>query len=108
MSYYTFNKEVKESVEKKTVAIATYEGGAEIIAKALNFYFGDNYTRNESVEMMHSNTASALKIIAKSVEKWGIDKDEIIEYLIEVADEMEAQSLVVAMRDELKFDKPKD
>ena len=32
----------------------------------------------------------------------------IIDYLRELAEEMEAQSLVVAMRDELKFDCPKD
>mgnify|MGYP000134237682 CR=1 FL=1 len=79
---------------------------AEIIVKALNYYFGDTYTRNESVEMMHQNTSNALKRIADSVEKWEYDSEQIIDYLRELAEAMEAQALVVSMRDELKFGKP--
>lgn len=66
------------------------------------------WTRNECVEMMNANTAQALKKIADFVKKYEYDAETIIEYLIEVSDEMEAQALVVSLRDELKFDKPKD
>lgn len=67
MSYYSENKNIKETDKNKTVAVATYEVGAEIIVKALNYYFGDTYTRNEAVEMMHQNTSNALKSIADFV-----------------------------------------
>lgn len=69
MSYYNDKKNIKETVKNKIVAVATYEVGAEIIVKALNYYFGDTYTRNEAVEMMHTNTAFDLKSIADFVKK---------------------------------------
>ena len=106
MSYYSIKKSIKETVENKTIAVATYERGAEIIATALNFYFSDNYTRNESVEMMHTYSSKTLNTIADFVEKNNYSKEEIIDYLRELQDEMEAQAIVVSMRDELKFDKP--
>ena len=90
------------------MAVATYEVGAEIIVKALNFYFGETYTRNQAVEMMHNNTANALTDIAKFLEKHDYTGEMAVNYLREIAEEMKAQALVVAMRDELKFDKPKD
>lgn len=108
MSYYSENKNIKETTKDKIVAVATYEVGAEIIVKALNYYFGDTYTRNEAVEMMHQNTANGLKSIADFVEKEGYDSEEIIDYLRETQEAMEAQAIVVSMRDELKFGKPKD
>jgi hypothetical protein len=108
MSYYNEKKNIKDADKNVTVAIATYEIGAEIIVKALNFYFGDWYTRNEAVEMMNKNTADALKSIADAVKRWEYDAQDIIEYLIELSDELAAQALVVSMRDELKFDKPND
>lgn len=108
MGYRNKNKEVIDVEYDKTVAVATHEAGAEIIVKALNFYFGDTYTRNESVEMMNSNTSNALKSIAEFVRKHEYDTDQIIEYMIELSEEMAAQALVVSLRDELKFDKPKD
>ena len=40
MSYYATCKEVKETTQNKTVAVASYKEGAEIIVNALNFYFG--------------------------------------------------------------------
>jgi hypothetical protein len=107
MSYYNEKKNIKETDKNKTLAVATYDVGAEIIVKALNFYFGDWYTRNQAVEMMNKNTSNALKRIAEFVKKQEDDSEEIIDYLIEVSEEMEAQALVVSMRDELKFDKPK-
>jgi len=108
MSYYNDKKNIKETTQNKTVGVATHESGAEIIVKALNYYFGDTFTRNESVEMMNQNTANALKTIADLAEKQEMDADELIDYLREISDEMEAQALVVSMRDELKFGKPKE
>ncbi len=66
------------------------------------------WTKNEAIEMMHANTANALKAIALSVEKWNYDAKEIIDYLIETAEEMEAQALTVTIRDELGYDLPVD
>lgn len=65
------------------------------------------WTKNEAVEMMHANTSSSLKTIADFVKRHDMDADEIIDYLIEISEELSAQALVVALRDELKFDKPK-
>ena len=108
MSYYNDKKNVKETDKNKIVAVATYEIGAEIIAKALNYYFGDTYTRNESVEMMNQNTSHALKSIADYAKKDEMNIEELIEYLLEISEAMAAQALVVSMRDELKFSKPID
>jgi hypothetical protein len=66
------------------------------------------FTKNEVCEMMHNNTAESLKTISFFVERWELDAKEIVEYLIEIADELAAQAIVVSMRDELKFDKPKN
>jgi len=107
MAYYNKIKQVKDSECNKTIAVATYEVGAEIIVKALNYYFGDTYTRNQSVEMMNTNTADALKRIADLAVKHEMSRAELIIYLRELSEEMAAQALVVSLRDELKFDKPK-
>lgn len=64
------------------------------------------WTRNEAVEMMHNNTANALKSIAQHCKKHNYNANEIIDLLIEASDEMEAQALVVSLRDELNFNKP--
>jgi hypothetical protein len=108
MSYHNDKRNIKDTDKNKTVAVANYEVGAEIIVKALNYYFGDTYTRNEAVEMMHQNTSDALKNIANFLEKYEYTGEMAIEYLRELSEEMEAQALVVSMRDELKFEKPTD
>lgn len=108
MSYFNIKKEIKETSENKTIAVATHGRGAEIIVIALNFYFGDTYTRNQSVEMMHQNTANAFNKTADFFEREEYTGEMAIEYLRDTAKELEAQALVVSMRDELKFDKPQD
>ena len=107
MSYYNEGNNVKETTQNKIVAVATYEAGAKIIAKALNFYFDDTYTRNKCVEMVHQNTSNTLKEIAELAKKQEIGADELIEYLLEISESMAAQAMVVSMRDELKFGKVK-
>jgi len=56
---------------------------------------------------MHQNTANAFKKTAAFFLKEEYTGEMCVEYLMEVAEEMAAQALVVSMRDELKFDKPK-
>lgn len=107
MDFYSDKNKIKDSVENKTVAIATYDEGAEIIAKALNYYFGDTYTRNQVVEMMNANTSCAFKSVTQFIKKNRIDSDSIIEMLLGISEELAAQAIVVSLRDELKFDKPK-
>ena len=107
MSYYNEKNNIKDTEKNKIVAVATYEVGAEIIVKALNYYFGDTYTRNESVEMMHQNTANCLKSTVRFAEKEKMSIEDLTEYLLELSEQMAAQALVVSMRDELKFSKPK-
>lgn len=66
------------------------------------------WTKNEAIEMMHTNTANALKAIADAVKRWEYDSDEIIDFLIESAEVLEAQALTVSLRDELGYDFPVD
>ena len=66
------------------------------------------WTQNEAVEMMNAHAANVLKTVAGFVKQYEYDADAIIDYLIELAEEMEAQALVVALRDELHFKKPTD
>ncbi len=109
MSYYNEKDSIKETTQSKTIAVANSIGGAEIIVKALNYYFGDEtFTKNKAVEMMHKNTSNGLKDIADHLEKYEYTGEMAIEYLREISEELGAQAVVVSMRDELKFDKPKD
>jgi hypothetical protein len=59
------------------------------------------FTRNEAVIMMHKNECIALRSIADFVEKWDYPAEEIIKYMRELADEFEAQIVVVELRDQL-------
>lgn len=110
MSYISDKKLVKDKEHNKIVCVATHEAGAEIIVKALNHYFTpkEKFTGNEAVEMMHNNTATAFKKVADFLDKNEYGVEQAIRFLRESAEEMEAQALVVSMRDELKFDSPKN
>lgn len=66
------------------------------------------WTDNEAIEMMHSNTAKAFKSVANYARNHSLSKKEIIDFLIETAEEMEAQAIVVKNRDELGYKKPVD
>lgn len=107
MSYYNEGKKIKETIKGVVLAVATCERRAEIIVQALNFYFGDTYTRNQCVEMMHQNTAMAFNKTADFFEREEYTGEMAIEYLRDTAEQMEAQVIVVSMRDELKFGSPK-
>lgn len=62
--------------------------------------FSDN-TYNEIVAIMHKEGASMLRDIADHIEKWQHSTQEIVTLLREIADEKEAQSVVVKLRNEL-------
>lgn len=65
-----------------------------------------NWTNNDAIEMMHSNTSDALRAIVETIKKEGYSKKEIIELLIEMSDLLEAQAITVSLRSELGYENP--
>lgn len=59
------------------------------------------FTENEALEMMYNNTGNAFKSVAKFVEDYEMDKQEIIDYLIEIAEQHHAQAIVIKLRDDI-------
>jgi hypothetical protein len=57
------------------------------------------FTGNQTISLMHQDRASALRAIADHIEKHKYTSAQIIELLREVADEAEAQAMVVELRD---------
>lgn len=57
------------------------------------------YTANEAIAMMHKCAAKDFRLIADHCEKHNYPAGEIIKFLRELADEQEAQVIVVDMRD---------
>jgi DNA topoisomerase VI subunit B len=64
------------------------------------------WTDNQAVEMMLVNNTSAFRRVADFIERYEMDHEEAVACLREWADEMEAQSVVVRLRDELGFSMP--
>lgn len=64
------------------------------------------WTNNDAIEMMHSNTSTALKAIVETIKKGGLTKKEIIELLIEISEILEAQAITVSLRSELGYESP--
>ena len=62
------------------------------------------FTRNETVALMHENEANAFRMIADHIERFKIDHEESVRLLREIADEKEAQAMVVSLRDNLMND----
>jgi hypothetical protein len=59
------------------------------------------FTKNEVISTMHKNTAWSLRKISDHVIKYGLTVDETTSLLQELADELDAQSMVVELRDKL-------
>jgi hypothetical protein len=59
------------------------------------------FSQNDVEAFMHHERATALRLIADHVEKHEYPSDEIIKYMREIADEAEAQRMVVDLRDKL-------
>jgi hypothetical protein len=55
------------------------------------------FTSNETLALMYENTADALRRIADYIEKWKHDNEQTVDLLREIADEHEAQSMVVSL-----------
>lgn len=60
------------------------------------------FTKTEALEMMYNNTSNSFRKVANWISESNMSKDEIVEYLIEIADQHEAQSIVVKLRDDIK------
>lgn len=60
------------------------------------------FTENEALEMMYLNTSKSLNLIATNSKKENKSAQEIIDFLIKAADELEAQAVVVKLRDDIK------
>jgi len=56
---------------------------------------------NQIIGLMHEEGAYGLRQIADWIEKWQPSLPEIIEMLRNIADEKDAQSIVVNLRDKL-------
>lgn len=59
------------------------------------------YTANEIISLLHKNTARYLRDIAKHIQTHQQTTEQIIQLLLESADELDAQSMVVELRDTL-------
>lgn len=105
--FYSKGVRVKAAKNNRTIATANSESEAEIITKALNYYFGTSYTKNDALEMMHQNTANVLGKIVDFCEINELDAHEIIDTMKECKEELEVESLVVSLRDVCGFDGPK-
>lgn len=60
------------------------------------------FTKTEALEMMYENTSNSFRKVAIWISESNMSKDEIVEYLTEIADQHEAQSIVVKLRDDIK------
>lgn len=62
-------------------------------------------TRNEILDLMYRSESANLKTLADYIEKHELDWQESAQLIREIADEQDAQSIVVRLRDDLN--KPK-
>lgn len=61
----------------------------------------NEFTRNETVALMHEDSAATLKSLVDFFKEWEVEREEIIEFMIEVSEEKAAQAVVCRLRDEL-------
>lgn len=59
------------------------------------------FTKNEWIAGRHEFLAESLRRIADFCEKWDYTPDQIYQFMREIADEHEAQGMVVKLRDKL-------
>lgn len=63
------------------------------------------FTKNEALEMMYNNTSNTCRKIAEWAKASLMSKEDLIDFLIQVADEHEAQSMVIRLRDDMNKNK---
>lgn len=59
------------------------------------------FTKNEAAAMMHKNECISLRQMAKHVEECDYSAEMIIKFMRDMADEHEAQVIVVELRDSI-------
>jgi hypothetical protein len=59
------------------------------------------FTKNETLSLMHEAAASDLRDIVSFIKKHNLTVEQIIRLLEEIADQSEAQSIVVDLRDKI-------
>lgn len=59
------------------------------------------FTINDTVALMHEDTALAFRRLADFIEKYEMDWQETVEFMREIADNKEAQAIVVKLRDDI-------
>lgn len=59
------------------------------------------FTKNEAESMICKRAAEDLRLIASHVEEHNYSSEKIIEWLRELADQSEAQIVVIELRDKL-------
>jgi hypothetical protein len=59
------------------------------------------FSVNDTEALMHKDAANSYRLIAAHVEEHNYNAEQIIEWLRELADEAEAQIVVVELRDNL-------
>ena len=60
-----------------------------------------NWTDNEVVEIMLKNNEEAFRKTADFIERFEMEWQDVVKFLRESADEMQAQQMVVKLRDEI-------
>ena len=61
----------------------------------------ETLTRNESIAITHRSQSKAFRAVANFIYKWNLTAEESAKLLHELADEVEAQAIVVELRDML-------
>jgi hypothetical protein len=59
------------------------------------------FTKNDAIALMHKDRASSLRKIAEHIRKYQLSLVDTYILLMELADEAEAQAMVVDLRDTL-------
>lgn len=101
--------ELRDLEQQVTDGEITYSKMVEIINQKhtdiLNDYKykikGELFTKNESLEMMYNNTSKSFKTVIENIKDNNLSSFEIVELLNEICDNLEAQSMVVNLRDNL-------
>ena len=61
------------------------------------------FTKNEAVALAHEDRAAAFRRVVEYVKKTGVDMEYLLGLLEEMAEEADAQALVVRLRDEFNL-----
>jgi hypothetical protein len=63
----------------------------------------DSFSRNETIALMHRNSAYAMRQLSDYIEKHNLPISEIVRLLHEIADEQDAHAVVCDLRDQINL-----